>query len=127
MEKILERINEVRNGKSVNSLAKSMGMAQTTLNSYLSGDRKPSIELIKRICANFRVSADWLLGLTDDQSGAKAAGEGPPPAADERKITTLEAENAALKGEIRGLRFALDAALKGAQPAPASASRSRPA
>ena len=124
MKKVLARINEVRNGKSVNSLANSMKIPQTTLNSYLSGGRKPSLDLIIRICANYHVSADWLLGLTDDRAG------GSPAVANaeyQKKLSDLEAENISLKGEVRGLQFALESALKGAQPAQASASRSRPA
>ena len=108
----------------MNSLANSMKIPQTTLNSYLSGGRKPSLDLIIRICANYHVSADWLLGLTDDRAG------GSPAVANaeyQKKLSDLEAENISLKGEVRGLQFALESALKGAQPAQASASRSRPA
>jgi transcriptional regulator with XRE-family HTH domain len=102
-------------------------MAQTTLNSYLSGKRKPSIELIKRICANYQVSADWLLGLTDDRGGASGRGGDAEKAEYHKKLLDLEAENISLKGEVRGLQFALESALKGAHPAQASVSHSRPA
>ena len=127
MKKVLARIDELRNGQSVNSLAIALEMAQTTLNSYLSGKRKPSIELIKRICANYHVSADWLLGLTDDRGGASGRGGDAEKAEYHKKLLDLEAENISLKGEVRGLQFALESALKGAHPAQASVSHSRPA
>ena len=127
MKKVLARIDELRNGQSVNSLAIALEMAQTTLNSYLSGKRKPSIELIKRICANYQVSADWLLGLTDDRGGASGCGGDAEKAEYHKKLSDLEAENISLKGEVRGLQFALESALKGAQPAQDSVSHSRPA
>ena len=127
MKKVLARINELRNGQSVNSLAIALKMAQTTLNSYLSGKRKPSIELIKRICANYQVSADWLLGLTDDRGGVAPRTAQPCQISPDKNVAELKAENVALKGEIRGLPFALDSALKGARRAQASASHSRPA
>lgn len=126
MKKFLSRMQTLRNGESVSAFARKAEIPQPSMDKYLKG-RVPSIEVLKQIACRFGVSADWILGLTDDRGGAKATGEGPPGTADDKKIIALEAENAALKGEIRGLRFALDAALKGAQPAPASASRSRPA
>ena len=121
MKKVLARIDELRNGQSVNSLAIALEMAQTTLNSYLLGKRKPSIDLIKRICAYFDVSADWLLGLTDERGGGAPCTAKPSQLSPDKKVAELEAENAALKGEIRGLQFALDSALKGARHAQASA------
>ena len=93
------------------------------MDKYLKG-RLPSIEILESLCCRFGVSADWLLGLSDDRGGGTPSAEAAEVA---QKIAALEKENEALKGEIKGLHFALDAALKGAQAAPASASRSRPA
>lgn len=115
MKVTLERIKAVVGDLSVNSLAKTLGMAQTTLNAYLNGKHKITIELVKQISATFGVSADWLLGLTDERGGSETAAEG---ADDGARIKAVEAENAALKGEIRGLRFALEASVR--KPAPPS-------
>ena len=43
-------------------------MPQTTLNSYVLGLRKPSVELVERICLKFKLTSDWLLGLSDQRS-----------------------------------------------------------
>ena len=75
-------------------------MAQTTLNSYLSGDRKPSIELIKRICANFHVSADWLLGLTDDRGVASGSVGDAEKVELQSKIHDLEIQVATLQNAL---------------------------
>ena len=124
MKKVADRIKEVIAGRSVKSVATEIGIPQTSLNAYMTGRHKITIELIKQISVNFDVSADWLLGLTDDRAG------GSPAVANaeyQKKLSDLEAENISLKGEVRGLQFALESALKGAQPAQASVSHSRPA
>ena len=100
MKKVLARIDELRNGQSVNSLAIALEMAQTTLNSYLSGKRKPSIELIKRICANYQVSADWLLGLTDEHGGVSSALCDAEKAQMANKIHELEIKVATLENAL---------------------------
>lgn len=132
MKNILKRIKEVTAGQSVNSIATAIQMPQTSLNAYMTGRHKITIELIKQISANYQVSADWLLGLTDDRGGVAPCTAKPSQLSPDKKVAELEAENAALKGEIRGLKgeirglqFALDSALKGAQPAQDSVSHSR--
>ena len=40
-------------------------MNQKTVDFYMKGERKPSVELIVSVCSKCNVSADWLLGLTD--------------------------------------------------------------
>lgn len=127
MKNILNRIKEVTAGQSVNSIATAIQMPQTSLNAYMTGRHKITIELIKRICANYQVSADWLLGLSDERGGASGRGGDAEKAEYHKKLSDLEAENISLKGEVRGLQFALESALKGAQPAQASVSHSRPA
>lgn len=52
-------------------------MTQQTVDLYLKGERKPSLEFIYNICSSFGVSADWLLGLpARGGSAAESAGEG---------------------------------------------------
>ena len=49
----------------MSAFARTLEMPQNTVDCYIKGRRKPSVELILRVCTRFHVSADWLLGLTD--------------------------------------------------------------
>lgn len=123
MDVFIDRMNELKGSMNVSAFARKAGIPQPSMDKYLKG-RLPSIEILQSLCCRFGVSSDWLLGLSDERGG------GTPAAVDAdaaQKIASLEKEIGALKGEIKGLQFALDAAMKGGGRAPASASRSRPA
>lgn len=47
------------------SLAKSLGIAKTTLAAYEQGKNEPNINMLKKIADYFNVSTDYLLGLTN--------------------------------------------------------------
>lgn len=64
-ELFIVRLKELQGKESVSAFARLLEMPQTTLNSYILGNRKPSVELIKRICLKCHVSSDWLLGLSE--------------------------------------------------------------
>ena len=64
MKNFLERLNECRNGASVSAFARLLGLNQKTLDLYIKGERKPSVELIVAVCSKCGRSADWLLGLS---------------------------------------------------------------
>ena len=64
MQNILERLNECRNGMSVSAFARLLGLNQKTVDLYLKGERKPSVELVLAVCSKCGRSADWLLGTT---------------------------------------------------------------
>lgn len=59
----IERLNELLLGKSINAVAKDMGICQPTLYRYLKGERIPNIIALAKIADYFHTSADWLLGL----------------------------------------------------------------
>ena len=125
MKKVFcQRLRELRGNLSQAQYADKIGSKQTTLSSWERGFREPNIDGIVLIATSCEVSTDWLLGISDDRRGGTPSAEAAEAA---QKVAALEKENEALKGEIKGLHFALDAALKGAQAAPASASRSRTA
>ena len=65
---VIKRIKELQGDESENSMAKRLGISQVTLNYCLSGKRKPSLDLVYRICDIYGSSIDWLLGLTDQRS-----------------------------------------------------------
>lgn len=66
MDKFLERLNECRNGMSVSAFARFLGLNQKTLDLYIKGERKPSVELVLAVCSKCGRSADWLLGITTE-------------------------------------------------------------
>lgn len=65
MKSFLERLNECRNGMSVSAFARFLGLNQKTLDLYVKGERKPSVELVLAVCSKCGRSADWLLGITN--------------------------------------------------------------
>ena len=97
MKKILERLNELRGTASVTSFANSLGIQQRTLDRYLKGETKLSLELVLTVLSRTGVSADWLLGLSDERAPGGAVTSDARIAELEKKIIRLEGENAALQ------------------------------
>ena len=120
MRKILEKVKSCQNGMSVSSFARFLGMNQQTVYYYLNGDRKMSLDFVYTICEKCGVSADWLLGLSDERSPVRGSVANKPT---DQNPNDLIAENAALRGEVKGLRYALEMAIKGAKSVQCSASR----
>lgn len=67
-EQMLSRIQTLPGIENVSGFARSIGMNQKTVDLYLKGERKPSLEFVLSICSRFAVSADWLLGLSDTKT-----------------------------------------------------------
>ena len=85
---------------STSAFARMLDMPQTTLNSYFNGIRKPSVELVKRICVKCGCTADWLLGLSDARDYTKPSA----PVALPRPITAkLTPDTTALMQQINDL------------------------
>lgn len=107
MKKILARINLCKEAdESTASFARRIGVSQQTTHNYLSGGRKISLEFIYSICCNCQVSADWLLGFTDERTGTAA------PVADaalQKEVEDLKRRLGELEAENRGLKYAFDA------------------
>lgn len=55
-----------RNGLKQSELAEAVGLAQTSIGNYERGDRTPDSEAILKFCEYFKVSADYLLEISDD-------------------------------------------------------------
>ncbi len=63
-----ERLKELRTERGL-TLKQTSQALQLTLSAYANyehGIREPSVEIIRRICRFFEVSADYLIGLEDD-------------------------------------------------------------
>lgn len=63
-----ERIREARQqcGLTQKQVAEKLGITDNALCQYEKGVREPSISTIIELCKLYDVSADYLLGLTDD-------------------------------------------------------------
>lgn len=54
-------------------LAFDLHIASSTINGYISGYREPDFAMLIRLAAYFDVSADYLLGLSDEKRPAPSA------------------------------------------------------
>lgn len=61
-ERIYKIIQDHFNGNQT-EFAEHMGYAQQTVNAWCSGRNEPRCDAIIDICTEFKVSADWLLGI----------------------------------------------------------------
>lgn len=63
-----ERLKETRIAKGLSQmkLAKEMGFTQQAIALWEAGERQPTADAIKALCRALEVSADYLLGLSDN-------------------------------------------------------------
>lgn len=114
----LMRLKELQGDESVSAFARRLAMPQNTLDCYMRGTRKPSVELLTRVCDTCGVSADWLLGrdtVNDVSRGAFPS----QPTVRPTKIQPAR-EEASLLDEIAALKRRV-AALEKSQTSPAFA------
>ncbi len=63
-----QRLKDLRNEKKYTQkeLASKLQTTDDSIFSWEKGRSQPPIEMIRRICIEFKVSSDYLLGLEDD-------------------------------------------------------------
>lgn len=68
MSKFAERLKELRQEQNLSQrdLAKATKIAQGSISGYESGTNRPSDEVIITFCKFFKVSSDFMLGLSDE-------------------------------------------------------------
>ena len=71
MEVTKERLREVFKNDSQKDVGKKLNMTQGNVSKLLTGKQQPTIETIFLIAKVYDVSADWLLGLTEERKIAK--------------------------------------------------------
>lgn len=66
--KLGERIKYLRNEKGIgqNQLAKDLQLSNASVSYWETGKQEPSAEAIFKLANYFNISADYLLGITDD-------------------------------------------------------------
>ncbi|MDR3293241.1 MAG: helix-turn-helix domain-containing protein, partial [Clostridiales bacterium] len=65
---IKERIKELRKGNNLlqKDLARLLNVRNTTVSAWENGDNEPDIKTIKQLAIFFNVTADYLIGLEND-------------------------------------------------------------
>jgi transcriptional regulator with XRE-family HTH domain len=102
-KKFMSRLKLLRDGRPVSQFATASGIAIQTMVCYCKASREPGVNNLIKICQNNSVSADWLLGFTDERTGTAA------PVADTaltEKIKELELELAKANAKIEGFEIA---------------------
>lgn len=69
-----ETMSELRRkkGASQRTVAADLGISQALLSHYENGAREPGLDFVCRACEYYGVSADYLLGRTDEPGGETA-------------------------------------------------------
>lgn len=68
-----ERLRDLRGEDSQAIIAKKLGLSQQSYARYETGVVLPGLEQLHHICCVLKISADWLLGLSDDRSSGSLA------------------------------------------------------
>lgn len=71
MEVTKERLREVFRNNSQKDVGEKLNMTQGNVSKLLTGKQQPTIDTIFQIAEAYDVSADWLLGLTEEKKVAK--------------------------------------------------------
>ena len=111
MEKFLSRVILLKGDDSSREFGIKIGLPPQTVDNYLCGRRKFSLEFLAAVCLHCEVSADWLLGYSNDRKGSAAPTKGLAQA---KKIEELKAQLKEKDYIIQGLKMALEAVGKGA-------------
>ncbi|MCL2223102.1 MAG: helix-turn-helix domain-containing protein [Oscillospiraceae bacterium] len=66
------RLGELRQEQSMNQrqVANELGVSQAVLSHYENGLREPKLDFVSKVCAYYGVTADYILGLSDDRTNA---------------------------------------------------------
>lgn len=64
-----ERLKEIRTESKISQkkVASDLGVSTTSISQYESNSRFPNEETIKRLCLYYKISSDYLFGLTDEK------------------------------------------------------------
>ncbi len=94
-------------GLSQSALAQNLGVKQSTVGGWESGNREPNFDTLSKIADLFGVSADYLLGRTESPLYAHAV-----KAESGKSLTVLDAKKEApTAGELQDLEQAIRRAI----------------
>lgn len=64
IDKFSERLRELRGKKTLQEVADGVGITRVAMGYYEKGERKPDVEILFKIADYYKVSADYLIGLS---------------------------------------------------------------
>ena len=64
IDKFSERLRELRGKKTLQEVANGVGITRVAMGYYEKGERKPDVEILFKIADYYKVSADYLIGLS---------------------------------------------------------------
>ena len=101
-----DRLTELQGERTQKEFARHLGIPLNTYTNWLLHSRKPTMDAIISICTKVSVSADWLLGLSDQKFDvARHQNECSEPEWMYRALTAerkLAKVNAALTHALKG-------------------------
>ena len=81
-------------GLSQRRVAGDLGISQALLSHYENGAREPGLDFVCRACRYYGVSADYILGLSDEPGGDRPQNEAFATVVSELRALTERAEKA---------------------------------
>lgn len=106
MSDLSKRLRELRGASSQSEMATALNMKYQQWARYEKGEVIPSATVIANICRTHAVSADWLLGLSDNNTTTSNKPSVPAINLEELRSTAtqLAEESLALSGTIKKLK-----------------------
>ena len=119
------RIKQLREfqGKSQKEVSVDLGVSQATVSGWESGLKTPSAKSTLRIAKYFKVSVDYLLGLTDENEGLLS--EIGEEALDDELISRVKALSPEDRQKVDYFVQGIEA-VRGAEASPAAGERKSP-
>lgn len=119
------RIKQLREsqGKSQKEVSVDLGVSQATVSGWESGLKTPSAKSTLRIAKYFKVSVDYLLGLTDENEGPLS--EIGEEALDDELISRVKALSPEDRQKVDYFVQGIEAA-RGAEASPTAGERKSP-
>ncbi len=90
MDSFPERLDEALEGRKAAAIAMGAGISDSRMSSYRHGRRCPRLEVFRALVIELGVSADWLLGLSDDRTPSQDLDEVREQAGDEATDDVIE-------------------------------------
>jgi len=94
MDAILEKIIEIADGKCAAEVARIVGLPKRTVENYMWGYRKMSVEFVQKFCETFKVTPNRVFGYPESpappQTGGEPSGDCPRCREKDGRLRTLE-------------------------------------
>ena len=90
------KMSELRKARNLSQrrVAGDLGISQALLSHYENGAREPGLDFVCRACRYYGVSADYILGLSDEPGGDRAQNEAFASVVSELRALAERAEKA---------------------------------